>query len=107
MTLYVNGAVVNQTTTTIRPFGDLDPNSNPGIGIGNLQDGNGQGFDGLIDEVEIFNRALSQTEIQAIVDAGSFGKCKALPRVQPTPRHPSNPAPPPHSGADRAGRDWM
>ncbi len=47
---------------------------------------------GLIDEVEIFNRALSQTEIQAIVDAGSFGKCKALPRVQPTPR----PRPTPH-----------
>lgn len=31
---------------------------------------------GLIDEVEIFNRALSQAEIQAIYDAGSDGKCK-------------------------------
>jgi hypothetical protein len=51
MTLYVNGTVVNQTTTTIRPFGDLDRNSHPGIGIGNLKDGAGQGFDGLIDEV--------------------------------------------------------
>src|SRR5215831_3439941 len=86
MTLYVNGAVVNQTATTIRPFGDLDPTQNLGIGIGNLQDADGQGFDGFIDEVEIFNRALSATEIQAIVDAGSFGKCKALPRVKPTPR---------------------
>jgi hypothetical protein len=33
-------------------------------------------FHGLVDEVEIFNRALSAGEIQAIVDAGSFGKCR-------------------------------
>ena len=33
---------------------------------------------GLIDEVEIFNRALSQSEIQAIYLAGSAGKCKEL-----------------------------
>ena len=31
---------------------------------------------GLIDEVEIFNRALSSSEIQSIYDAGSAGKCK-------------------------------
>lgn len=33
-------------------------------------------FNGLIDEVEIFNRALTQVEIKAIYDAGSAGKCK-------------------------------
>lgn len=33
-------------------------------------------FNGLIDEVEIFNRALSPSEIQAIFNAGSAGKCK-------------------------------
>ncbi|MEY2527898.1 MAG: hypothetical protein QOE73_2669 [Verrucomicrobiota bacterium] len=33
-------------------------------------------FPGLIDELEFFNRALSPTEIQAIVAAGSAGKCK-------------------------------
>ena len=32
-------------------------------------------YSGLIDEVEIFNRALSATEIAAIVDAGNAGKC--------------------------------
>ena len=40
---------------------------------------NGQfiGFwNGLIDEVEVFNRALSDSEIQAIYSAGSAGKCK-------------------------------
>jgi len=33
-------------------------------------------FQGLIDEVEIFNRALCATEIQAIFNAGKAGKCK-------------------------------
>jgi hypothetical protein len=33
-------------------------------------------FIGDIDEVELFNRALSQQEIQAIFQAGSAGKCK-------------------------------
>src|SRR5213080_1793979 len=31
---------------------------------------------GLIDEVEVFRRALSQSEIQAIVNARSAGKCR-------------------------------
>ncbi len=33
-------------------------------------------FAGLMDEVSLYNRALSQSEIQAIVTAGSFGKCQ-------------------------------
>ncbi|MGB0383925.1 MAG: LamG-like jellyroll fold domain-containing protein [Ardenticatenaceae bacterium] len=33
-------------------------------------------FDGDLDEVEIFNRVLDPTEIQAIYEAGSAGKCK-------------------------------
>src|SRR5260370_39957468 len=43
-------------------------------------------FQGLIDEVEFFNRALSQAEIQAIVNAGSAGKFK--------PAQPGTCAPP-------------
>ena len=35
-----------------------------------------QPFTGLIDEVEIFNRPLSDAEIKAIYDAGSAGKIK-------------------------------
>lgn len=34
-------------------------------------------FKGLIDEVELFNRALSTTEVQSIFLAGSRGKCKS------------------------------
>lgn len=33
-------------------------------------------FDGSIDEVEVFERALSGNEIKAIYDAGTYGKCK-------------------------------
>jgi hypothetical protein len=38
--------------------------------------GNPNGCDTIIDEVEIFNRPLSQSELQSIVDAGSAGKCQ-------------------------------
>src|SRR5207244_2043067 len=33
---------------------------------------------GLIDEVEIYNRALTADEIQAISNAGGSGQCKSL-----------------------------
>ena len=36
-------------------------------------------FTGLLDELEIFNRALSAEEIAAIFNAGSAGKCKGVP----------------------------
>jgi hypothetical protein len=37
----------------------------------------GNTFYGLIDEVELFDRALSSAEVQSIFDAGSAGKCKS------------------------------
>lgn len=40
------------------------------------QSGFAGSFNGLIDEVEIFNRALSDAEIQSIFNAGSSGKIK-------------------------------
>jgi hypothetical protein len=39
-------------------------------------------FNGLIDEVEIFNRALCDAEIKAIFNAGSAGKCEGGEVVQ-------------------------
>ena len=35
MSLYVNGALAAQTTTDVRPFANLDPTQEPGVGIGN------------------------------------------------------------------------
>lgn len=36
----------------------------------------GGDYTGLLDEVEIFTRALSQSEITAIFNAGGYGKCR-------------------------------
>jgi triacylglycerol esterase/lipase EstA (alpha/beta hydrolase family) len=49
--------------------------------IGNVR-GRSAFFQGLIDEVSIYNRALSQAEIQAIYDVGAAGKCR--PAATPT-----------------------
>lgn len=72
--LYINGVL---KASAIR----LDPTA------GRLQSpfriGNGLhlpyhfGFNGTIDEVALFNRSLSQSEVQAIYNAGSAGMCKA------------------------------
>lgn len=45
----------------------------------------GSYFNGMIDEAEVFNRALSASEIQAIYNAGSAGKCKVNDRVNMMP----------------------
>ncbi|MGI9066294.1 MAG: tandem-95 repeat protein [Pyrinomonadaceae bacterium] len=39
-------------------------------------------FYGLIDELEIFNRALSQAEVQSLYNASSAGKCNTAPLAQ-------------------------
>lgn len=71
-TLYFNGVAVANTTTA---SGSLTAIAGDAM-IGRNIVVSGDVFNGLIDEVEIFNRALSTTEILAIVNAGSAGKCK-------------------------------
>ena len=76
MRLYTNATVAAETKTTVRPLGDLDPDCQPGIGIGNHSSQPGRfnyPFRGLIDELRLYNRALSSAEIQAIYAAGSAG----------------------------------
>jgi hypothetical protein len=76
MSIYTNGVLAAQTVTAVRPFGALDPGQSPGIGIGNVNDGgNNFPFFGDIDEIALYNRALSSNEIAAIYQAGSSGKC--------------------------------
>ena len=76
MSIYTNGVLADQTVTTVRPFGDLIPGDSPGVGIGNVNDGqNNFPFIGDIDEISLYNRALSAAEVQAIYNAGSAGKC--------------------------------
>ena len=76
--LFVDGVVATADTFTGVP-GDT---SGLPLAIGAVRrDPNPPGFasefGGIIDEVEIFNRALTASEIKAIYDAGSAGKDKS------------------------------
>ena len=75
--LYRNGVVVAeqnlgtftpQTSTSFDLYLGFRPHAPPTL----------QRYLGLMDEVEVFNRALEASEIQAIFDAGSAGKCKLV-----------------------------
>ena len=60
--------------------GDLS-NTGP-FRIGNVAvPGLAANYDGIIDEVSLYNRALTATEVQAIFNAGSQGKCPPQPPV--------------------------
>ena len=80
MTVYVNG--VGDGTSS--HSGAIPTNSLP-VRIGADSTGSANLFTGWIDEVEIFNRALSASEIKAIHDAFSAGKCKTaqIPALSP------------------------
>jgi hypothetical protein len=71
ISLYVNG-VQEATKTLGTSFTDTNT-ANLLLGTNALE---GAFLQGQLDEVEIFNRALSALEIQAIFDASSAGKCK-------------------------------
>jgi hypothetical protein len=69
MSLYIDGTLKAQITTSVRPSGSLAPLLNPGIGIGALQNNGdtvsgygGEFFYGKIDEVRISGSALSPSE---------------------------------------------
>ncbi len=57
--------------------------SNAAIGA---EGGLGSGFWGAIDELDVFNRALSTNEIQSIYFAGSSGKCGLAPSILTPPQ---------------------
>jgi hypothetical protein len=78
--VYVNGVQVPTTCDICGTVTSIYPSS-ANVLIGALISGNPGAVPhnllfGLIDEVEVFNRALGQSEIQAIYKAGSAGKCK-------------------------------
>ena len=70
-TLFVNGHSI--TTTTVMRDAPTEA-----LSFGSVQSNFGQFFyfEGLIDEVEVFDRVLSDEEIRAVYDAGDAGKCK-------------------------------
>ena len=78
--LYINGVEVTNTAAT-SPI----PISTEYIGIGRHASFTTRNFDGLIDEVSIYNRALSAGEIATIHAAGNAGKCATGPKLNIAP----------------------
>lgn len=67
--IYLDGALVGQTTALFHNTAD---------GTSNLyfgKRGDGQYFTGTLDEVAIYNRALTHEEIRAIHENGTAGRC--------------------------------
>ncbi|MBI2624582.1 LamG domain-containing protein [Candidatus Parcubacteria bacterium] len=63
--MYINGSSVSVTKIT-SPFGTADTDSARSLVIGNRPTDTATGFDGLIDEVRIYNRALTAAEVAAL-----------------------------------------
>jgi hypothetical protein len=83
MSLYTNGVLAVQTTTTVRPLGELQANESPGIGIGNVNDGgNNFPFVGEIDSISLYDRALTPAEVKAGYNANA---AKATSRAELLP----------------------
>ncbi|MDH4263207.1 MAG: DUF1554 domain-containing protein [Spirochaetia bacterium] len=64
--LYVNGAAIQATTATAGTGVALNPTTTQNFVIGNDSVAAGY-FDGAIDDVRVYNRVLTQGEIQALV----------------------------------------
>ena len=75
--LYVDGIAIGSGTSTSITIGYGLPTTND-LFIGRYGTTCVPRFNGEVDEVEIYNRALSQSEIQALYAAGSVGKCKPV-----------------------------
>src|ERR1019366_591313 len=70
-TCYFNGASKDTKTFTYADLSNTAP-FEIGYGVAGLNS-----FPGTIDEVELFNRALTDSEVKSISNSGSAGKCKS------------------------------
>ncbi|MBI2640165.1 MAG: hypothetical protein HYW90_04760 [Candidatus Sungbacteria bacterium] len=85
LSLYIDGQLkgtaeaANANTTSGAPFT---------LGAWDDRFGLTELFSGLIDEASAYNRALSASEVKAIFNAGSSGKCTNLPEPQYQQQYP-------------------
>lgn len=75
LTLYVDG---RSQGTILRQAPNTESTSDDPFALGSWRSST-EFFYGAIDEVSVYNRALSAQEAQAIFGAGSAGKCSAFP----------------------------
>jgi len=80
--LYRNGAVVKSQNV-----GVFTPQTTYGLYLGKRVSGPGTGsfYKGLMDELAIYNRALSDSEVQTIFNSGSAGKTCIPPEILSNP----------------------
>ena len=90
--LYVDGT---QVSSFAPMTGDLDNTSDAFLGSRTTDSGGGGYFPGVIDEVELFKRALSAAEVLSIYQSDSVGKCTPTP----TPTDTFTPTPSPTATA--------
>jgi uncharacterized protein (TIGR03437 family) len=77
--LYHNGNIVSEAN-----LGSFNPQTESDLYFGSQPGSSAPLFKGSIDEIDIHNHALSQSEIQAIFNAGSAGKCVDQINTTPT-----------------------
>lgn len=80
-TIYLNGNVVGQGL-----FGQITPQTSTALHLGMRPPGSYTlpgSFNGRIDEVQIYNRALPASEVQSIVQADASGLCTPATNTPP------------------------
>ncbi len=87
-TWYFGSVTYDGTTVRLYLNGQLEANGD--FALDTIMDPNGVTiglrpasavWNGQLDEIELYNRALSQTELQAIFNASSAGKCRACDQI--------------------------
>ena len=78
-TLFLNGAIVASQN-----LGVFTPNTTYNVILGSRP--SSFYYRGLMDEMSLYNAALSSNQIQAIYNAGSAGKCSAPPVIANQPQ---------------------
>ncbi|MGI9106685.1 MAG: FG-GAP-like repeat-containing protein, partial [Pyrinomonadaceae bacterium] len=82
LALYIDGRLDTSGTAADGIVANINNSNNFIAGTGSCGEFGQANFTGQLDEIEIFNRAISQTEIQSIFNADSAGKCKAEAAIQ-------------------------
>jgi len=91
MRLFING---QEDTKRLHAGGVFPGNADLGLGAMVYELGSGSGtalFNGLLDEVSLYNRELSEFEVQALYAANAAGKCLVRPTIVNQPQNQAAP----------------